>query len=100
MFSLSRDLKIVRYIESSLNRGFLKSREFIKKLLVRIEGTRHLVRYTGKFVIQGFNCNLKWYELFNVKYSKNVKFHSGSRGPHGPDLPSPHGRHSSFLSCL
>ena len=40
-------------IESSLTQGFVKPREFIKKLLVRIQGTRHLVRYTGKFVISG-----------------------------------------------
>ena len=44
--------KIVPYIESSLNRRLVKPREFIKKLLVRIQETRHLVvilgvRYTG-----------------------------------------------------
>ena len=39
------------YIESSLNRGFVKLREFIRNFLGRIQGTRHLVRYTGKFVI-------------------------------------------------
>ena len=31
--------KIVCYIESSLNRGFVKQREFINKLFVRIQGT-------------------------------------------------------------
>ena len=40
-----------RYIESSLNRGFVKPREFRRNLLGRIQRTRHLVRYTGKFVI-------------------------------------------------
>ena len=57
---------IVRYIDtiytvsmlkglknSSLYRKFVKPREFIKKLLVRIQRTRHLNRYTGKFVISG-----------------------------------------------
>ena len=34
--------------------------------------------------------------FFYVKYTKNVKFLSGSRGPHGPDLPSPCGEDSSF----
>ena len=52
--------KIVRYVESLLNRRFVKPREFIKKLLVRIQGTRNLVPFSGKFVIsgvviQGFN---------------------------------------------
>ena len=42
---------MVRYIESSSNRRFVKPREFIRNLLGRIQGTRHLVRYTGKFVI-------------------------------------------------
>ena len=42
---------MVRYIESSLDRGFVKLREFIKKSLVRIQGARHLVLYTRKFVI-------------------------------------------------
>ena len=44
---------MVRYIESSLNQGFVKPREFVKKWSVRIRLTRHLVRYTGKFVISG-----------------------------------------------
>ena len=35
----------------SLYRKFVKPREFISNLLGRIQGTRHLVRYTGKFVI-------------------------------------------------
>ena len=42
---------LVHCIESLLNRGFVKSREFVRNLLGRIQGTRHLVRYTGKFVI-------------------------------------------------
>ena len=37
--------------KSSLNRGFVKPREFTRNLLGRIQRTRHLVRYTGKFVI-------------------------------------------------
>ena len=36
---------------SSLYREFVKPREFMKKLLVRIQGTGHLVRYVGKFVM-------------------------------------------------
>ena len=43
--------EIVCYIESSLNQGFIKQREFIKELLVRIQGTRHEVCHTGKFII-------------------------------------------------
>ena len=35
----------------SLCRKFVKPREFIRNLSGRIQGTRHLVRYTGKFVI-------------------------------------------------
>ena len=42
---------LVRYIESSLNRGFVKPREFIRNLLGRIQETKRLVRHTGKFVI-------------------------------------------------
>ena len=36
--------------------------------------------------------------FFCVKYmkNKNVKLLSGSRGPHGPDLPPPTGENSSF----
>ena len=37
----------------------------------------------------GVVCGLFY---FYVKYTKNVKFLSGSRGPHGPDLPSPWGQ--------
>ena len=33
----------------------------------------------------------------NVKYTKNVKFLSGIRGPQGPDLSSPCGRKFQFL---
>ena len=57
---------MVCYTESSLNRLLVKLREFIKNLLVRIQGTRHLVHYARKFsrgsslhqgfVVQGFNC--------------------------------------------
>ena len=42
-----------RNIESSLYPGFLIQREFVMSLLGRIQGTKHLVRYTGKFVISG-----------------------------------------------
>ena len=34
--------------------------------------------------------------IFSVKYDKNVKLVSGSRGPHGPDLRSPYGRKSQL----
>ena len=34
-------------------RGYVNPREFMKKLLVKIQGTRYLVRYTEKFVISG-----------------------------------------------
>ena len=36
VFMVKGILKIVRYFESSLNPEFVKPREFIKKLLVRI----------------------------------------------------------------
>ena len=40
-------------------------------------------------------------DLFYVKHMKRVKFLSGSRGPHGPDLPSPCGRKLQFFTpCL
>ena len=52
-FVTVRGFKIVRYVESSLNRGFVKPREFIKNLLARIQGTRYLVHYTRKFVMSG-----------------------------------------------
>ena len=39
-------------------------------------------------------------DLFYVKHIKNVKFLSGSRGPHGPDLPSPCGRKFQFFSTF
>ena len=34
--------------------------------------------------------------IFYVKYTKNVKFLSGCRGPHRPDIPSPSGRKFQF----
>ena len=43
--------KIAQYIQSSFSRWFVKPREFLKKLLVRNQSTRHLVLYTRKFVI-------------------------------------------------
>ena len=36
--------------------------------------------------------------FFYIKYIKNVKFDSGSRGPHGPDLSSPCGQKFQFSS--
>ena len=39
--------------KSSLYPGFVIPREIIWSLLGRIQGTRHYVRYTGKFVISG-----------------------------------------------
>ena len=52
MVHYSERVYIVSMVKG-LNRGFVKPREFIKKLLARIRGTRHLVPYTGKFVISG-----------------------------------------------
>ena len=49
----SASLKIVRYIEILFNRGFVKQKEFIKKLSVKIQGIRYLVHYNLKFVISG-----------------------------------------------
>ena len=43
----------VRFVESSLYLGFVIPREFVRSLLGRIQGTRHLVRYTGNFIISG-----------------------------------------------
>ena len=34
--------------------------------------------------------------LFYIKHTKNVEFLSGSRGPRGPDLPSPSRRKFQF----
>ena len=42
---------LVHNIESSFYPGFVIPREFIRSLLGRIKGTRHIVRYTEKFVI-------------------------------------------------
>ena len=39
-------------------------------------------------------------DLFNVKYTKMLSFFTGSRGPHGPDLPSPFGRKFQIPSLL
>ena len=44
---------LVRNIESSLYPGLVIPTEFVRNLLDRIQWTRHLVRYTGKFVISG-----------------------------------------------
>ena len=44
---------MVRNNESSLYSGLVIPKEFTRSLLGRIRGTRHLVRYTGKFVISG-----------------------------------------------
>ena len=38
---------------SSLYQKLIKPRESIKSLLARAQGTKGLVRYTGKFVILG-----------------------------------------------
>ena len=40
-------------IESSLHPGFLIKREFVRSLLGRVQGTRHLVRYTGNLIVSG-----------------------------------------------
>ena len=37
---------LVRIIENSLYLGFIIPREFVRSLLGRIQGTRHLVRYS------------------------------------------------------
>ena len=42
--------KLARNNESP---GFIIPREFIRSFLGRIQETKHLVRYTGKFVISG-----------------------------------------------
>ena len=34
--------------------------------------------------------------FFYVQYTKNVRFLSGRKDPHGPDLPSPFGRRFQF----
>ena len=38
----------------------------MKKLLVRIQGTRHLLRYTGKFVISGVRYT--GIQLYDARY--------------------------------
>ena len=67
---------MVRYTESSLNRRFVKPREFIKDFLIRIQRTRHLVRYTEKFVISGVKADFRsWQKLLATIFfqKKSVK---------------------------
>ena len=40
-------------------------------------------------LIRSFTVSQNGAIFFYVKYTKNVKFLPGSRGPHGPDLQSP-----------
>ena len=56
------------------------------------------VRTNGKISKYKIYDKSEWCDLFYVKFSKNVKFLSGSRRPHGPDLPSPCGRKLQFQS--
>ena len=61
---------MVRNSERSLYPGFVIPREFVKSLLGRIQGTRHLVRYTGKFVIPGFVISGFQCTMDQKKYKK------------------------------
>ena len=45
-------------------RMFVIPMEFVRGLLGRIQGTRHLVRYTGKFVLSGVRCI--WITLYTT----------------------------------
>ena len=46
-------LNLVRNNESPLYPVFIIPREFVRGLLVIIQGTRHVVRYIGMFFISG-----------------------------------------------
>ena len=65
----------------SLYRKFVKPREFIKKLLARIRQTRHLVHYTGKFVISRVHyAGIKLYIYFSSLSTEFVlMFKSGEK---------------------
>ena len=46
-----RALNLVRSIKTSPHQGFCYTKSIYKSLVGRIQGTRHFVHYSGKFVI-------------------------------------------------
>ena len=58
---------------------------------------RIIIAQISKYKIYGKS---EWCDLFYVKHIQNVMFLSGSRGPHGPDLPSLCGRKFKFQSVV